>query len=159
MVHTHTHTHTHVHTPPTPTHTTHPHTHIHSPPPPLLLLESALHWTLHERRAVSASPSPWLRPVRETIVLPLAVTARVMWQGCTQCTMLCLDVPLLRPGTRPTLLARCVCILRCSHSFLPRLRDLGMRPVGVGGQFWCSHSKVSICCANFVNLWPVKCTI
>ena len=117
---THTLTHTHTHT---CTHTTHPHhhphthtyhpppthTHTHSPPPPLLLLESVPHWTLHERRAVSASPSPLLRPVRETIAPPLAVTARVMWQGCTQCTMLCPAVPLLRPGTKPTLLARCVC--------------------------------------------------
>ena len=106
----HTHTHIHVHTPPTHTHIPPPPpTHTHSPPPPLLLLESAPHWTLHVRRAVSASPSPLLRPVRETIAPPLAVTARVMWQGCTQCTMLCPDVPLLRPGTKPTLLARCVC--------------------------------------------------
>ena len=110
MVHTHSYTHTHTymytHHPPTPPPT---HTHTHSPPPPLLLLESVPHWTLHERRAVSASPSPLLRPVRETIAPPLAVTARVMWQGCTQCTMLCPAVPLLRPGTKPTLLARCVC--------------------------------------------------
>ena len=156
FLHTHTHTHTFYPNPP------HPliQTHTHSRPPPLLLLESAPRWALHEKRAVSAFPSPSLRPARETTVPSPAVTARVMWQGCTQCTTLCLDAPLQLPGTRPTLLARYVRVHRLI-SIVTLCPVLTIEPVGrpilmrSKSQYLADHC-VPI---SLINLQPAKWTI